>query len=1140
MSSKLVRLADSLVLLAARMRADTGACGGALSAETTAAIGEILAMRAGIAARLRGGDRKADELLHLDNALAELAQAFDAIAKAPSAAPLPRAVRRRRRSDALRLDASARRLLRRGAIMLGLSGVGAIGAMALPAGCTGVSTVVCSGSFVGGLQFAEPTPVDHLTVQLLTAHITPPSGVSGILLDRAGSEGTHHGAGDSGSSGGPGPTIVLNVTDIAHTVFTQGNLAFGVAARSVGGGGGNGGDGVVCPIPCISAGNGGGGGNGGFVTLNNLISVVTQGDNSAGVYALSHGGLGGQGGDSNGGPSSGSGGPGGNSGDVSLRNGGAIVTGGVQANGIYAAAIGGNGGQGGGGFAWASGSSGGVANAGGNVVIANSASGSVVTTGENAVGIYGESIGGFGGSGGGSAGLFGFGGDGSLGGDAKTVQITNAASVTTGGADAYAIFAQSVGGGGGNGGDGAGIVSLGGGSSSGGKGDAVTVINAGTLLTSGDRARGIFAQSIGGGGGNGGDAGGLVSIGGSGSDTSPSGTVMVENSGAIATGGARAFAILAQSIGGGGGDGGSAGGLRTVGGDGGDGGDGGIVIVTNSADLTTIGTDSSAIFAQSVGGGGGNGGSSTSVALFASVAIGGKGAAGGVGKDVSVNAGSTASSTAYDILTLGNNSAGILAQSVGGGGGNGGYAFAGSIGAGFSASLAVGGGGGKGGAAGDVVARTNGTIETFGKDSNGIVAQSIGGGGGNGGFAIALSGSDGAALSFALGGAGGVAGDGHLATVSSWADITTHSDMSIGGLAESIGGGGGSGGFAVSVAAGGGFGGALGWGGKGASGGAGDSASLTSIGDITTSGAFSHGLVAESIGGGGGNGGFAVAGAFTTGVAGLALGFGGKSGAGGSSADATLVSTGTITTSGFGADGLIAQSIGGGGGTGGFAGALGASAGGGAVSLSLGGDGSAGGNASTATLTNTGNVTTHGDEATAIFAQSVGGGGGNGGFALSFAASTQDSFSVAVGGGAGQGGTASTVMLVSTGNVSTDGVDSFGILAQSIGGSGGNGGFAASGSLSTGAVAASVSVGGNGGIGASAGEAHLTSTGNVSTLGDGAIAIFAQSVGGGGGNGGLSGALSLGTATPTPSPSAAAAVTATPPPWPKSSRPATS
>ena len=83
------------------------------------------------------------------------------------------------------------------------------------------------------------------------------------------------------------------------------------------------------------------------------------------------------------------------------------------------------------------------------------------------------------------------------------------------------------------------------------------------------------------------------------------------------------------------------------------------------------------------------------------------------------------------IKTEGDQSAGILAQSIGGGGGTGGGSFSmqGSIGgtAGVNASAAIGGTGGGGGSAGSVTVNSGSSILT-GFLSYGIFAQSLGGG----------------------------------------------------------------------------------------------------------------------------------------------------------------------------------------------------------------------------------------------------------------------------------------------------------------------------------------------------------------------------------------------------------------------------
>ena len=113
---------------------------------------------------------------------------------------------------------------------------------------------------------------------------------------------------------------------------------------------------------------------------------------------------------------------------------------------------------------------------------------------------------------------------------------------------------------------------------------------------------------------------GKITLGGFGGDAGVGGTVSVTNYGVINTGlnangvvtGNSSYGIFAQSVGGGGGSGGNASsgfkGLASVGGFGGATGDGGAVTVQNydGANISTLGTGADAIMAQSVGGGGGD------------------------------------------------------------------------------------------------------------------------------------------------------------------------------------------------------------------------------------------------------------------------------------------------------------------------------------------------------------------------------------------------------------------------------------------------------------------------------------------------------------------------------------------------------
>jgi hypothetical protein len=79
------------------------------------------------------------------------------------------------------------------------------------------------------------------------------------------------------------------------------------------------------------------------------------------------------------------------------------------------------------------------------------------------------------------------------------------------------------------------------------------------------------------------------------------------------------------------------------------------------------------------------------------------------------------------------------------------------------------------------------------------------------------------------------------------------------------------------------------------------------------------------------------------------------------------------------------------------------------------------------------------------------------------------------------------------GSIWTGGDNSHGILAQSIGGGGGNGGFSVAGSAITSPV--KVSIGGNGGPGGSGGQVHVASGSDIETEGSDAHGIAAQSIG---------------------------------------------
>lgn len=780
-----------------------------------------------------------------------------------------------------------------------------------------------------------------------------------------------------------------------------------------------------------------------------------------------------------------------------------------------------------------------------------------------------------------------------------SVTVTNNGAITTLGTDAYGIVATSSGGGGlinnaietafnSQGQSTAGLTLGNGTTKSGDPGHnagTVSVSHGGSISTgdgtgAGAASIGIVAQSI---GGNGGSAGGRASLfvgdkgGGGGNGGAVSVTTTSEST--VTTEDVNSVGILAQSIGGGGGNGGNAEGLFVaVGGRGGQGGTGNTVSATLAGEIATSGDHSGGLIAQSIGGGGGHGGGATSVGVTLDASIGGKGAQGGNAGDLSLNA--TASS---DITTTGNNSGGILLQSVGGGGGTGGAAYSGSEAFLASASMALGGGGSGGGNGGSILLNSShaGTITTGvpppstnngrpnidGADSIGILVQSVGGGGGHGGSAVANSLALGAeefpAVGFALtfGGSGGVGGDGGEVNFENTGQITTWADGSHGIVAQSIGGGGGNGGdstaatllaSANSTAASS----TIAFGGSSSSGGNAGTVTLTNgetPGDaaaISTNGQNSAALIAQSIGGGGGNGGLGTAKTDTlisSGSASVNVGLGGSGSGGGNSEGVAVTNYGSLSTQGSGSQGILAQSIGGGGGN----------AGGGTsvshgqtinVEVTVGASGGSGGAASTEdfVVENYGLISTKGGDATGILAQSIGGGGGNAGSSDPQAVIGSWSFldndnpdenaepedppeqisvayvsQISIGGSGGSGGAGGVVSVSnfatdlngepfvtgSTARIETEGDRAYGILAQSIGGGGGTGGAATA--LSNSRYfqnedenfQTTINLSGDGGSASAGGTATVSNSGEIETSGYSSHGLFAQSIGGGGGVG---------------------------------------
>ncbi|HEY9213286.1 MAG TPA: hypothetical protein VIQ29_10595, partial [Ancylobacter sp.] len=914
-----------------------------------------------------------------------------------------------------------------------------------------------------------------------TAGPTNSPGIWALSQGGNGGDGGEAGSGvtDGGTGGNGGSTGTVNVVANSGTISTAGTASPGIFVQSISGTAGNGGNGDS--VLFGAAGGAGAGGATGLISVGNLAAIVTTGDQSQGMLIQNQSGSGGSVG--TGGSllySNGSnGGSAGTVGDTQVTHGGSIQTSGAQSAGIEVQSLSGGGGTGGisnGSVIQIGGDGGTGQNAG---TIEATLSGSIQTFGDGSHGVMLEAIGG----GGGSATdlppgfITGIGGSGGVSGNGGQITSTATGLIGTQGDGAIGLLVQSIGGGGGSAGGGSGIVAIGGNGASGGSGGTLTVTNSGTITTQGIQSYGIAGQSVGGGGGvGGGTTLTIVSVGGSGSITGNGGTVTFNgNGGNVTTTGEQAYGIVMQSVGGGGGIGGDADvtsatnngtGLIAVGGAGTSGGSGGSVGFTAGGSVTTKGDNAHAIIAQSIGGGGGIAGNATSYSAFAGMAIGAQGGSGGASGTVTVS-----TSPGTQITTYGTSAAGILAQSAGGGGGaaGGGYSF--TVGAGFAASLATGGKGGSGGSGNTASVTLSGATVITGLDTAsavdpttlpdetvldplpidaaGVVAQSIGGGGGNGGSASAkavavdvpnpfvpASGAISLSGAFAVGGSAGTAGNGGTATIN-----------------------------------------------------------LSNGSDILTYGNGGFGLLAQSVGGGGGRGGDSSASSVSFGLKDVASLAGFKN---------------------YNLD--LTYSNGGNGGGGGY---------GGPVNITLGGvdfvqDGSSLPASSVETL---------GDYAFAVAAQSIGGGGGDAGFG---AGSTQNftssssalTMALTVGAQGGTGGAGGTVSVTQYANapIYTFGDTSYGIFAESVGGGGGSstGGSYQAGLPSINNVQkildgqsvpyvggligkATIKAGTNGGTGGNGGRVNVDVNGFVSTGGEAATAVVAQSVGGGGGVAGSAG-----------------------------------
>src|SRR5215217_3995640 len=555
MSDKLIRLAEQLARLCARLEQAGPGVETAAADLLRASFGDLQATVAALvdrSARLAIDDPARAELTALEDALRRLAT-LASVASTDTTAPISLEDRR----EARKILAGTAGLTKRLRLAL------AAGALSLPllaqpaaalTSCAGVNAVTCTADIPDGVSYGPP--VTSLTITAPDDDITPASGVKGVELS------------GNGGQDAVGANIQADVDTGPFAIRTTGDNAHGLDIHSRGGNGGGGGTSYGVDV---TGGHGAPGKAGGDVTVDFDGEIVTAGKNAVGISGSTSGGRGGGGGNAyGGGATGGNAAQGGDGGELVINASGVITTGGEAAHGILGVAAGGDGGDGGDASGVdADGGPGATGGKGGQVTITNAAGitttgkdaqgifgrslggagalttngdlvvinnrGTIETHGQAAVGVFGQSVGGFGGSGGSGSGLVAFGGDGATAGAGGDVSVTNSGAVHTRGASAHGVFGQSIGGGGGAGGSGTGLAGLGSTGAAGGSGGDVYGENSGSIETEGVSAAGLFVQSVGGGGGDGGSGSGLVGIGGGGSGTSGGGTATALNTGSIVT-----------------------------------------------------------------------------------------------------------------------------------------------------------------------------------------------------------------------------------------------------------------------------------------------------------------------------------------------------------------------------------------------------------------------------------------------------------------------------------------------------------------------------------------------------------------------------------------------------------------------------
>ncbi|MEO1424293.1 MAG: hypothetical protein AAFV09_14130, partial [Pseudomonadota bacterium] len=592
-------------------------------------------------------------------------------------------------------------------------------------------------------------------------------------------------------------------------------------------------------------------------------------------------------------------------------------------------------------------------------------------------------------------------------------------------------------------------LSVGGPGGDGGDAGLVEVTNRGTITTTGDSAHGIVAQAISGGGGN-------ANFGTGVSNDIPITVINGLLSGAIGAFSAGAGGEVGEVIENDDPDGAGAGGV-------------GDVVINQFGDISVSGNGAEAVKAETIAGGGGslvidlagvtpgsafqdavdslgdileeagegfeqardqflNGDNVPQVTVppeafreVTDIQVQPDGSVleldlGALEEQIGQSGGAVASTTAGTFSASGDNSVTASAVSIGGGGGSNlsSIDFVGrdEVADFFGLDLTLGNVGGAENAGGAVASTHDGDVVSLGQNAPGLLSQSIGGGGGRSATILEARTAAFGAASATLG-----ATDAEDNLGGDVSRVQTGDVMSIGAnspamVLQSIGGGGGDVSVfdvtAVELAAQGGDI-DLSFGAVGGTGNDGGAVTLDFTGNALTAEAGASAILAQSIGAGGGLGRMG-------GVARVRGALGGTEGAEGDGGSVTLDITGTVQTLGDRAHGVMAQSIGGGGGA--------LLSDGTVETLTLSDANSGDGGAISVNVD--GGVQVSGDAVTAVFAQSLGGGGGlvEGAFA----------------GSAGGAGTGGTIDLTVTGDVIAEGADTTAVFLQSSGedGAGGN------------------------------------------------------------------------------------------------------